>query len=69
MCVFCAAIPVAASLGAREQARQARETREAIEQGKQAPQRRVSAGQITVLAVSGLVAASVLYHTHLLTPL
>ncbi len=69
MCVFCAAVPVVVSLGAKEQSRQARESREADEQGKPAPAKRLPAGRVTVAAVGVLVTASVIYHTHTLIPL
>ena len=69
MCAFCAAVPVVASLGAKENSRQQREARDAEEQGKPAPAKRLPAGRITMAAVGVLVAASIIYHTHSLTPL
>ena len=68
MCVFCAAIPVAACLGAKAKSQQMRDEREAFEAGKPVPPQRFPAGRITAVAVGGLVVASVVYHTHLLTP-
>ena len=69
MCVFCAAIPVAVSLGAKAQSDQMRNDREAGAEGKPVPLRRISAGRIAAVAVGGLVIASVINHTHLHIPI
>lgn len=61
MCMFCAAIPATAAVGAKLNAKQQAESREAKDggniQGK--PVKAVTAGVIVLLAVG-----SVLYHTH-----
>ncbi len=69
MCVFCAAIPVTASLGARARSQQMRAVRLAEERGEKPPRRVVPVAPLTAAAVSGLVVASVIYHTRFHVPL
>jgi hypothetical protein len=69
MCIFCAAIPVTASLGARARSRQLRQARLAEERGETPLRRVVPVGPLTAAAVSGLVIASVVYHTHFHGPI
>jgi hypothetical protein len=69
MCIFCAAVPVAVSLGARERSKQMRADRLAEERGENSRKRALPAGPLTVVAVSGLLAGSVFYHTHFHGPI
>jgi hypothetical protein len=62
MCMFCAAIPVTAAVGAKLNAKQQAEIREAQASGEEAktkPVKMLSAGLILLLA-----AGSVFYHSH-----
>ena len=62
MCMFCAAIPAAAAVGAKLNAKQqaeARETAADADEVRQKPIKAVTAGVIVVLAIG-----SVVYHTH-----
>jgi preprotein translocase subunit SecY len=62
MCMFCAAIPATAAVGAKLNAKQQAETREAQAGGGEAqtkPIKVLTAGAIVVLA-----ACSLLYHSH-----
>ena len=68
MCVFCAAIPVAGSLGAMERSKQRLQIRQAQEQGKVPPQLAIPAGKATLAVIGGLVVCSAIYHTQLKIP-
>ncbi|MFZ5858192.1 MAG: hypothetical protein ACOYZ6_15300 [Chloroflexota bacterium] len=64
MCVFCAAIPATLAVGAKLQADQMRERREAEERGESpTEQRPVPAGKIALVAAGALVVASVIVHS------
>ena len=68
MCVFCAAIPTAASLGAYANSKQKERVRKAAEQGKPAPRMIIPAGRVTAGAIVALVICSVVYHTQVRVP-
>ena len=62
MCMFCAAIPATAAVGAKLNARQqaeSRETQSAGERLSEKPVKAITAGVIVLLAIG-----SVVYHTH-----
>jgi hypothetical protein len=69
MCIFCAAIPVTVSLGARAHSRQLRDARLAEARGERPKRRSLPTGPLTVVAVSGLLAGSIFYHTHFSGPI
>jgi hypothetical protein len=64
MCMFCAAIPTAATVGVVASSRQRQAAKVAVAQGKPAPRPRVPTGPVTTGVVVLLVIGSVLYHTH-----
>ena len=68
MCIFCAAIPLAASVGAAANSKQKRQIHFAEEQGTPPPRVTLTAGRATAIIVSGLVVCSIIYHTHLTLP-
>jgi hypothetical protein len=68
MCIFCAAIPVAGSLGAMTSSKQRLRTRQAEEQGKAPPKLVIPAGKVTLGIIGGLVVCSAIYHTQLKIP-
>lgn len=64
MCVFCAAVPATLAVGAKLQADQMRERREAEERGESLTERKlVPAGKIALVAAGALVVASVIVHS------
>lgn len=64
MCVFCAAVPATLAVGAKLQADQMRERREAEERGESLTERKpVPAGKIAIVAAGGLLIASVIVHS------
>ena len=64
MCVFCAAVPATLAVGAKLQADQMRERREAEERGESpTEQRPVPVGKIALVAAGALVVASVIVHS------
>ncbi len=63
MCVFCAAIPVAGALGAKAQSKQRQEAGLARAEGRPV-KKPFPIGKITAVAIVGLAADSVIYHTH-----
>ncbi len=69
MCVFCAAVPATAALGAAATARQKQIKREqtAADNTHAAADWRlaVPAERVTLLVVAGLVAGSVVYHSQI----
>jgi len=67
MCVFCAAIPVAAATGAKLNAKQIEARRSAAADGSQPPAERPIA-RLTLGAVGLLLVGSLVYHT-LLAPI
>ena len=64
MCMFCAAIPTAATLGVVVTSKQRTAEKLALAEGKPAPRRRLATGPITAGVVGLLVVGSVVYHTH-----
>ena len=65
MCVFCAAIPATLAMGARLNAKQNESHKTSETQRQPARRKRVPIVPLTMLAVSGLVVSSVIYHTQL----
>ncbi len=63
MCMFCAAIPTAAALGAVAHGKQQEAKREAEREGQPAPQPKLPVAKVTAAVVAGLVIASAIYHT------
>lgn len=61
MCMFCTAIPAAATAGIALNAKQKREKKEALAEGK-SYKREMPIKSLTFIAVGSLVAASVLSH-------
>jgi hypothetical protein len=68
MCVFCAAIPVAGSLGVMVNSKQRLQIRQAEEQGKTTPKVFIPAGKVTLGVIGGLVVCSAFYHTQFKIP-
>jgi hypothetical protein len=64
MCMFCAAIPTAATLGTVVSSKQRQAEKLAVAEGKSLPRRRVATGPITAGVVGLLVVGSIVYHTH-----
>jgi hypothetical protein len=64
MCMFCAAIPTAATLGVVANSRQRTAEKAAQAEGKPLPKRRLATGPVTAGVVSLLVVGSIVYHTH-----
>lgn len=62
MCIFCAAIPMTASIGTAVTVKYEESRREALREGLQIPQTLVSPKKATYLIVTGLVIGSVVYH-------
>jgi len=69
MCVFCAAIPVTAAIGASVQSSQRERVRRASINGIKPPKILIPVGPTTAVVISGLVVASIVYHTHFISPL
>ena len=69
MCVFCAGIPVAASLGAYANSKQKEQAKQAEAEGKVPPRQIIPARPATILVVSGLLVGSLIVHTQLDLPL
>jgi hypothetical protein len=63
MCVFCAAIPAAASLGVVAASKQRAAEEAAQQHGEAKPGVRLPAGPISAVMVVLLLAGSVIYHT------
>ena len=63
MCMFCAMVPMAASLGTAAQAKQREKRKQAELEGKPVPRAVIPAGTATILLTAGLVMASIIYHT------
>ena len=68
MCVFCAGVPVAATLGAYANTKQRQEAKQAEAEGKTPPKKIISAGPATTVVICGLVICSVIVHTQLNVP-
>ena len=69
MCVFCASVPVAATLGAYVNTKQRQEAKLAEAEGKTPPKKKISAGLATAVVIGGMVICSVIVHTQLNIPL
>jgi uncharacterized iron-regulated membrane protein len=69
MCIFCAAIPVAASMGAYTRSKQREQAKQANDRGETPPRQRIAAGPLTIVAIGGLLAGSIFVHTQLMVPL
>jgi hypothetical protein len=65
MCVFCAAIPATLAVGARLNAKQNQRLKSSEVQGLPARREQIPIVPLTIVAVSGLVVSSVIYHTQL----
>ncbi len=65
MCVFCAAIPATLAVGARLNAKQNQHLKAAEAQGQPPRSKQFPIVPLTIVAVSGLVVSSVIYHTQL----
>ena len=68
MCIFCAAVPAAATLGALVNSKQRQRIQQAEKQGKPLPRIIVPVGYATAGVVGGLVICSFIYHTQLKLP-
>ena len=64
MCVFCAAIPVAAAVGAKARASQLREAKLTEIDPAKRKKSILSAGKATAVVITGLVIGSITVHTH-----
>jgi len=64
MCMFCAAIPMAATLGTVVSSKQRIAVKTAQAAGQPLTRRRLATGPITAGVVGLLVVGSVVYHTH-----
>jgi hypothetical protein len=64
MCMFCAAIPTAATMGVVVSSKQRTADKAAVAEGKPLARRRVTAGPVTAGVVTLLVMGSIVYHTH-----
>ena len=64
MCMFCAAIPTAATLGVVVTSKQRTAEKTAQAEGKPLPRRRIATGPVTAGVVTLLVMGSIFYHTH-----
>ncbi len=64
MCMFCAAIPTAATMGVVVNSRQRKAELAAQAEGKPVPPRRIATGPVTAGVVALLVMGSIFYHTH-----
>ena len=64
MCMFCAAIPTAATLGVVMNSKQRTAEKSALAEGKPLPRRRLATGPMTAGVVTLLVMGSIFYHTH-----
>ena len=64
MCVFCAAVPAALSVGTAVRGQQRDKRKAAQAHGEEWRPPLLPAGRLTGVAVAALVVAAVLYHTH-----
>jgi uncharacterized membrane protein YidH (DUF202 family) len=63
MCLFCAAIPTVAALGAAAHGKRREAERAAERQGRSLPKRKAPIAKATTALVVALVIASAVYHT------
>jgi len=63
MCIFCAAVPMAVSLGAAASVQQKQRIKDASARGEAPPKVRVPVGKITTVVIVGALAGSVVAHT------
>ncbi len=64
MCMFCAALPATAALGAAAQGEKRKREKEALGRGESFKFARVPVGALTGLVVVVLVIVSTIYHSH-----
>ena len=64
MCMFCAAIPTAATIGVVVNSKQRTAEKLTQVEGKPAPRRHLATGPLTAGVVTVLVMGSIFYHTH-----
>ncbi len=62
MCMFCAAIPMSASVGVALMGQQKEKRRQAEAHEESSPPNTVSAGKVTLVVTSGLIICSAVYH-------
>ncbi|MEO0562323.1 MAG: hypothetical protein AAF125_09415 [Chloroflexota bacterium] len=69
MCIFCAAVPAAAALGAKasvdQRAARAEQSETDTPTAAAKPSFAVNAGGATAVVIAGLMTASVIYHTQI----
>jgi hypothetical protein len=63
MCMFCAAIPATLAVGAAVRQKQHLAQQQSAALGKETSKPALPAGKVTAVIVTGLVVASVVYHT------
>ena len=68
MCVFCAAVPIAGTLGAMANSKQRKQIHLAEEQGNPPPRLKIPAGYATAGVIGVLVICSAIYHTQTKLP-
>ncbi len=64
MCMFCAAIPTAVTLGVAASSQQRTAHKQAIACGEPAPRRRLPIAPLTAGVTACLLVGSIIYHTH-----
>jgi hypothetical protein len=64
MCIFCAAIPATLAMGARLNAKQKNSQKFTAPLGQSVHRKALPVGALTIIAVTGLAASAVVYHTH-----
>lgn len=62
MCIFCAAIPMSAAMGAAIAGKQQEKRRQSQEIREELPIRNISVGKVTVVITGGLLVCSAVYH-------
>ena len=62
MCMFCAAIPMSASVGAALTGKQKAKRLEAQARGESLPQESMPIGKLTLVVAGGLIVCSAAYH-------
>jgi len=62
MCMFCAAIPMSASIGAAVIGQQKEKRRQAEADGEPLPPNSISVGKVTFVVTGGLIFCSAVYH-------
>ena len=62
MCMFCAAIPMSASIGAAVMGQQKEKRRQAEAHGEPLPPNALPVGKVTLVVTGGLIVCSAVYH-------